>query len=257
MANLKVFESTFVEKLREVKSLDFYTDPNSEFDLSSYPNAVLVSQNTELPDAVPVLSSKIEDDAQSAEKIFNYLKISPIQASDSRLWAYLTHVTFCKYVKSRWPIDQKDEEKNKIKKVRTQWLATSSSRSFRTNAIARLWWAAYSTVAPWENDVYFKSLPDQSDRFIYTKVMFSKQDIATNLLDRRFGRSQHIIIAILEFIRTHKELETRNLYRSFFKEINLMLSYCKLMNLSLEQLQNKFEEVYSNLTPNDEDEAEA
>ena len=32
MANLKVFESDFVAKLREVNSLDFYMDPDSEFD---------------------------------------------------------------------------------------------------------------------------------------------------------------------------------------------------------------------------------
>ena len=56
MANLKVFESDFVAKLREVNSLDFYMDPDSEFDLSSSPNAVLVSQNTILPDKIPVLS---------------------------------------------------------------------------------------------------------------------------------------------------------------------------------------------------------
>lgn len=255
MAKLKVFHSNFLEELRKIKSLDFYTGPTTTFDLTAYPQAVLESNNVDVSDIAPVLSPKAEDDATNAEKLFNYLKISPVQASDPRLWAYLTHVTFCEYVKARWPID--DDDKDKVQKVKDRWLATRNSRSYERNAIARLWWAAYSTVAPWENDVYFKSLPDQSDRFVYTKVMFSKQDIATNLLDRRFGRSQHIIIAILEFIRTHKELETRNLYRSFFKEINLMLSYCKLMNLSLEQLQNKFEEVYSNLTPNDEDEAEA
>ena len=249
MANLKVFESDFVAKLREVNSLDFYMDPDSEFDLSSCPNAVLISKNTVLPDKIPVLSPNADDDAKNAEKIFNYLKISPAQASDPRLWTYLTHVTFCKYVKERWPIEPSDKDKEQ--KVNDRWLATRNSRSFERNAIARLWWAAYETVAPWKKDEYFKDLPKQDDDFVYTKVIFAKQDIVSNLLDRSFGRSPRIMIAILEFIRTHKELESRGLYRSFFKEINLMLSYCKLMNLNLQQLLVKFEEISSNLAPDD------
>lgn len=250
MAKLKVFQDGFVKELYKIKSLDFYTCQNTEFDLTSYPQAVLTSNKIDISDIPPVLSPDAEDDAANAEKIFNYLKISPVQASDPRLWTYLTHVTFFKYVKARWPIDKDDKDKEQ--KVKDRWLATRNSRSFERNAIARLWWTAYATVAPWEQDVYFKDLPEQSDRFIYTKVMFSKQDIATNLLDRRFGRSQHILIAILEFIRTHKELEARGLYRSFFKEVNLVLSYCKLMNLSLKQLENKFADICYNLTSDEE-----
>lgn len=250
MAKLKVFKSDFVDKLRKVESLDFYMDQHSEFDLSPYPNVVLVSEKTELPDTIPVLSPSADDDAENAEKIFKYLKISPVQASDPRLWTYLTHVTFCKYVKERWPIEVNDKDKEQ--KVNERWLATRNSRSFERNAIARLWWAAYATVAPWEKDEYFKDLPEQNDRFVYTKVIFTKQDIVSNLLDRRFGRSPRIMITVLEFIRTHKELENRGLYRSFFKEINLILSYCKLMNLNLQQLLAKFEEISSNLAPDDD-----
>lgn len=246
MANLKVFESTFVEKLREVKSLDFYTDPNSEFDLSSYPGVVLESQDIKLPDEPPILSPGIKHDAENAEKVYNYLKISPLRASDARLWTYLTHVTFCKYVKQRWPI--------KDGKVTWDRWFFNGGKAIERNAIARLWWAAYETVAPWEKeDEFFKELPQLDDRFVYTKVLFSTQDIAGWLRNVRFGRSPRILIAILEFIRTHDELKDRKLARPFFKEINLMLSYCKLMNLSWQQISDIFEDVYTNLVPDDTD----
>ena len=59
--------------------------------------------------------------------------LNETQASDSRLWVYLTHVTLWKYMRKRWPLEKfnddselASEKGNTDKKIRYIFLALSS-----------------------------------------------------------------------------------------------------------------------------------
>ena len=103
--------------------------------------------------------------------------------------------------------------------------------------MARLWWAAYLTIAPWTRDPgYFKDL-EQSDQYIYTRVLLSSQDIYLQILERGMGRSNRLLIAILEFLRLNTGIaQDREQLRNLIKELNLVLSYRKLAMLDLNQI---------------------
>ncbi len=71
--------------------------------------------------------------------------LTPLQASDQRLWAYFPHVSHWRYMRKRWPVEQyvaKDRSNDKYKDYMNQryLYMADRSRSLLRNGIARLWW---------------------------------------------------------------------------------------------------------------------
>ena len=128
-------------------------------------------------------------------------------------------------------------QKKAITYILEHWFAGGNDRSMRRHSIARLWWAANLTVAPWENEPeYFGSLENE-DRFVYTRALFSYQDIYQQTLERGLGRSNHILIAILEYLRQNPDFaKDRPAMRGMMKELNLTLAYRQIEPLTFEQL---------------------
>jgi len=194
---------------------------------------------------VPKLEYGANDDFDNAVKIFEYLRnLDKTQASDKRLWIYLSHVTFRDYTMNRWQLDYSeqdsmklDEKRKAINYIAEHWFVSGNDRSMRRHSIARLWWAAYLTSAPWKNKPdYFQSL-EHKDQYVYTRVLLSSQDIYLQILERGLGRSDEILITVLEFLRRNPEFsESRDNVRSLIKELNLALSYRKLSLLSYSNL---------------------
>ena len=233
MSKLKYFKSDFVYQLRELEDLSFYTGKN---ELQIDEEMIVESRQTDVVARVPQLDPAIDSDAENAMKIYAYLPLNPTQASDTRLWTYMTHVTFREYTKSRWSLKESSTDSQKRSYIEDHWFSSGSSRSLRRNSISRLWWAAHLTVAPWEKDSYFESLKS-TDRYAYTRILLSSQDVAQQLLERRLSWSNEMLIALLEYFRSDDTfLHNRALCRNFLKEINLVLGYRKLMTLDLQQL---------------------
>ncbi len=175
------------------------------------------------------------DDLENAISVYEAFPIlSEVQASDHRLWAYLTHVDLREYVMKRWPIGENEseilsDESNKrkaIDSIESHWFTTiSNDRTLRRNAVARLWWAVHLTRAPWLKDIdFFKDMKyDKNDEYRFTKILLSKQDVYQQVLERGLGRNTRLLIVILEFIENHVDI-TREQIRSFMKELNLAMS---------------------------------
>lgn len=240
-----IFKRSDVERLREEitagTTLNNYLQP-----VQDYPVETVIESTIEVPDTVPELSPEVSDDIHNAIKVFEYLgNIDKTQASDKRLWAYLSHVTFREYTMDRWGIKTPWEQlsvdgsaqKRAITYILEHWFAGGNDRSMRRHAIARLWWAANLTVAPWESEPeYFGSLENE-DRFVYTRALFSYQDIYQQTLERGLGRSNHILIAILEYLRQNPDFaKDRPAMRGMMKELNLTLAYRQIEPLTFEQL---------------------
>lgn len=240
-----IFTRSYTELLREKlasgASLNDYFAPKIEVPVEGELQSTL-----KVNDSIPSLNIDITSDVENSIKVFEYLQnLDKTQASDKRLWIYLSHVTFREYTLGRWGIKTSQDElaisadarRKAISYVAEHWFLSGSSRSLRRHSIARLWWAAYLTAAPWETDPeYFAGL-DTSDKYTYTKILFSTQDIYQQTLERNLGRSNKMLIAILEYLRQNPETsQNREAIRSIMKELNLMLGYRKLAVLSFDEL---------------------
>lgn len=198
-----------------------------------------------IPEKIPVLEPTVEADVDNAIKLYDFLhNLDKTQASDKRLWIYLSHVTFREYTMQRWPlkttkedlVNNQEARRKAISYISERWFLSGNARSLRRQSIARLWWAAYLTVSPWEKDPYFSSL-ESSDKFVYTRTLFSNQDIVQQILERKLGWSDRLLIVILEYLRQNPDFaQNRIAVRNLIKELNLVLAYRKLTILGFDEL---------------------
>lgn len=184
----------------------------------------------------PVLDAS-QPDFENARLLFEYYRhLTPIQASDPRLWGFLCHRTHRRYVQERWSDLEKLLTPNTDEALETagryvleKWFTGSGARSLRRNSLAGLWWPTYLTAMPsdgWSQDYDFLHADDE---YCYTRMLFEKTDLQLNLLDRRTGWSRKILLPILEVLRQKPNiLASRAKYRPFIIEFSLMMSYRKI-----------------------------
>ena len=214
MANQKIFKTLYTQKLLSDLSDNANVEKyrQSVFDYDE--DAVLFMSGVDsvvelgLPDAM-----KPRDDFESAKAVFKALdKLTPIQASDPRLWTYLTHVDLYEYMTLRWPGFIKGET-NKTDYLIDHWfIKTPSQQCLMRNAISGLWWASYLS--------YDES---RSDPFELTKVFFQDLDLPTRTIGTyRIGRHKEAVIGLLQFIKDfpdvmkpHYEEKTRFILKHF------------------------------------------
>ena len=171
-------------------------------------------------------------DLDNSKIIFESLKntITPVQASDLRLWAYLAHDTFWDYMKTRWPIDVPDEddesgtEKEKmIRRIGSRYFfQASKGKAFVRQGIARLYWSAYLT--------YDEKIPDPYE---YTEYFLSKQDIFTSSTERSLARNKTLLLAALKVLKNRGDLK-RTQIREYFLELSQAGGLLMLDSLSEE-----------------------
>ncbi|MGA3285433.1 MAG: DUF6339 family protein [Verrucomicrobiota bacterium] len=120
-------------------------------------------------------------DAENVRRVFQWLHhLTPVQASDPRLWVYLTHGPYADYTVARWPIDA---DTNVADRIRDRYfLEGEGLASLVRNSVARLWWFGYLTRDS-----------KQADPFELADVLLSLQDIQVAFLERAIGRSPRIL----------------------------------------------------------------
>ncbi|KKU91448.1 MAG: hypothetical protein UY23_C0001G0054 [Candidatus Jorgensenbacteria bacterium GW2011_GWA1_48_11] len=180
-----------------------------------------------------------------------YGAIDETQASDPRLWAYLSHVEFRKYSLVRWglPGEYKDlktddAKQRAINQLLEHWFVRGNDRDLRRHAIARLWWAAHLTYAPWERDPGFFGDLKKKDPYYFTRILLSMQDIYQQVLERAMGRSDRILITVLEYLGGNKKFaQSREKIRDLMKELNLIYGTKKIITLDRVSLKSLIEKV--------------
>lgn len=258
----KIFKRGTIEQMRESlrsgKALESYLESSyavKEKDLLL--STILVSGK------VPSLKAPKEDpvsaDIENAIALYEYYKdIDETQASDPRLWAYLSHVEFRKYALVRWGLKEsfgdlkKDEDKKRATNyIFEHWFISGNDRDLRRHAIARLWWAAHLTYAPWEKDPEFFGDLKKKDTYYFTRILFLTQDIYQQVLERAMGRSNRILIAILEFLSENKKFaESREKIRDLMKELNLIYGTKKIIALDRNSLKTLIQRTAGELVSN-------
>lgn len=164
-------------------SLSAYMEGHSGSLLSALgPGAVLESRVPAGPPPVLLLPEGGQNhDAENARRIHRWLAhLTPVQASDARLWTFLTHSAYAEYTARRWPVDPDTEV---AVRIRERYFVTGAGLSAITrNSIARLWWFGHLT-----HDL------SRPDAYELTSVLLSLQDIQQAFMERTLGRSRRLL----------------------------------------------------------------
>jgi len=177
------------------------------------------------------VSDYTEMDFENAVKLNESMNINRVQASDERLWAYLCHIPYFKFIKNRYKpqrdmkqlelIDyysyENEKDRTTIRNyIKNRFFTTSDNRSLRRNGLAFLWWAAELTQEPWAQ---YDGIPNQNkDKYFYTKIILEDSDIYASTFERTIGKEPRIVFPLLDCI--HENELGRKQYREVIKKLN-------------------------------------
>ena len=183
-------------------------------------------------------ASRARDDAQNAIKIYQWLpRLSRTQAWDRRLWATLCHHPFFGYVRSRWTEFTSDARKDATYVARHWFLGAKGKAALRTNAIARLWWAAHLTWKPWEKDPELGRF-ETTNGAHYTEILLSNQQFYFDIVERDFGSNLRVRICLLDALQERRDevASDTSLSGEVAKRLNLVARTRHLDAMSVEEL---------------------
>lgn len=119
-------------------------------------------------------------------------KLSPKQASNPYLWAYLTHFQYWDFATKRWA-----KEGMSTDTIKQRFFCSFLTRNaegnrvgFLRNAVARLWWMGYLTYQE----------ERRGNPYELTKLLTSNSDITQQILERNFSMNRNVTMGILEAI---------------------------------------------------------
>ncbi len=132
-----------------------------------------------------------DSDLENTKILYSALRhLSPLQASDPRLWTYLTHVTYWDYMRKRWPIEQY-LGKPRLREIIQEryFFMPDRSRALIRNGLSRLWWYGYCSYDA-----------SRKDPFELTAVLLKNLDVTQSILERAFSRNTSVTKAVLEVL---------------------------------------------------------
>ncbi len=227
--------------LRTGNSIDDYSKKEFIADPENF-----ISAPVETNGSAPILN--LEDDAEAAISLYGYLgKLNELEASDKRLWTTLSHVTFRDYIMSRWPTKSDKTEAKKSAILRRWFVEGYSDRSLEQHAIARLWWGAHLTYAPWKTNPDEFGHLEREDEYYYTKILFSLQELIKVTMESSLGRSSKILISLLAYLDKHPELVNNDDVGDLMKELNLISGASKVLVLNANELEALVEEAMDSI----------
>ena len=161
-----------------------------------------------------ILNNDSKNDFENAKALYESLKnLTPFQATNIYLWTYLTHVTYYEYMTKRWKINSNEQDKQSITRIKERYFCRKSRRGLLRNGISRLWWATYLSYDE-----------DENDHYMYTKILFTEEELFTGLLERDFSMNKNIVKGVLKCFKDYIDvvgtLPTRELRRNLMKYIN-------------------------------------
>jgi hypothetical protein len=160
-------------------------------------NWYVESKLPSLPDDLLLLPNLGNNyDLQNSQRIYEALSgITLSQASDPRLWTYLTHIKFWHYMKKRWPVDKNlkgEDLTSVISSLKDRYfLIGDRSRGLTRNGVARLWWSGYICQTVDNNG---------GNNFDLAIPLFLKQDIYSSFMERAYSKNKMVMRAILSVL---------------------------------------------------------
>lgn len=172
-------------------------------------------------------------DLDNAKIIFEAFRdMDPLDATDVRMWTYLSHVTYWDYMRARRPIEKQPDNK-KAEYIISHWIIDSlSPGKLLRQDIAMLWWNVYLT---YDNN--------RKNPYELTEELFTMLDYTRHLLPGIQGRNENFSHALLEFV-----IENGNLFgkykesrvRFLMRKANYLAGYKSFTSLSKEDIKAIF-----------------
>jgi hypothetical protein len=222
----KIFSKYYIEelisKIEYAKFEEYLSDNPFPFENKLPPGESIIEVDENLTLKLPLSSTEHFDMDNSITIYTEFKSLNETQASDARLWTYLTHVNYWEYMRKRWTAEKFEFESDELTDdlsvknkqanfiISRYHLKTPNRRRLLRNGISRLWWYAHLT--------YDERL---SDPFELTRILLAHQDKAQNLLERSLGSNKKILVTVLKYLKLNPEL-TREEVRDKIKEINLV-----------------------------------
>lgn len=247
MAKLKIFSNDLITELKQKLNNKEYIEEKYSIDsdaLEIDDRRLLVTQIniSDLPPSLSVNEKKTDNEADNAIALYTYIgELNSTQAADMRLWATLAHREFWKYSLYRWNSENKTD-----RYVLEHWFDSRKGglAALRRNAISRLWWAASLTVAPWEKDEEL-AVYKVSDRFVFTRVLLSQQQIFQDVMERLFGSNLRLRTCWLYALSQNvsKVSNKDDLSKLLAKNLSIIIKTKQLEALTVPELEKIFSKV--------------
>lgn len=190
------------------QNLDWYYEPNGQ---APKPKETYTTRSApiEARDLSKLLKPQdtkpSETDADNALLVYEALdELSPHQATDERLWAYLCHNSCSAYVAWRWLGRRPDGNEGAAKKVRNHFFARrNGSRSLvRDNGVSRLWWLGY-----------IAHQIDPEDPSSFLEILLHRQDVRSALIERpAVSMNLDVLKVIYSVMQEHWQQDMRGLF---------------------------------------------
>lgn len=168
--------------------------------------------------------------------IYEALKnLTPYDARDERIWAYLSHVTFLEHSRKRWPIPADNVQA--IKYIDTHFFANTSRQIERDHVISRLWWMAHLCSR-------VEGLPHDE----CLRVFLFKSDVRAGIVERpTMSQSLNLFSVMLHGLnasmKDDQSLFERQKFRKVIGDLNSIGGFKLLDVLPKAELQKIFTRV--------------
>ncbi len=162
-------------------------------------------------------------DAENAKILYNAFrgKINRLQATDWRLWAYMTHLMCWNYMKARWTVSAEDR-KDGISKIHNRYL--NDRAGYVRNGVARLFWIPFLSYDE-----------DNSDPYEYMNFLLKRQDVQVGTTERSLGRAKNLILGNLQALKEYDNVLNETDRRRFFVLVNQLGGVSLLDTISREK----------------------
>lgn len=221
----------FDNLLENIKNnYDKYKNKNVWIDTYFPNNDYFIESNIEINEATLIVDKRL--DYNNAILLFESMKnLTPYQATNSYLWAYLSHKKYYDYMNLRWALTNDEFDFSDITKIKERYFCQPTRRGLLRNGISRLWWVTYLSFNPEGNNHYQ-----------YTKILFSDEDLLMGLMERDYAMCKNVVLGIMkymsEFLDINEKLPSRDTRRKLFKYINMIGATTLLELLSIEEIYN-------------------
>jgi|TARA_B100001964_G_scaffold68294_1_gene77590 hypothetical protein len=221
------------------------------------PKIKTLSTETDVSDMIRRLKDKSTDDSiteydfENAVKLYESMNLNRVQACDHRLWAYLCHGPFFRYIKVRthpqkgfkdYELEEFYNYPAEIQKtirnyIETRFFTALDNRTLRRNAVAFLWWAVELTHSPWDRWDNIEKRSD--DKYHYTNIVLKEPDIYQQTIERTIGKEPRILFPLLDEIDENNL--NRSQYRELIKKINSDVHIYHYSTLSYKNIREKMD----------------
>jgi hypothetical protein len=202
MSNQFIFKDKYVQKLKDDLNVAFYKSNQFVFDQRQVLQLPNIERTQDLGER---LIQNVNNDCDNAIIIYEaFQKLELIQASDVRLWVYLSHADLYSYMVKRWDNVITNVASDEKKYILDHWfLSSSAQNNLMRHGIAGLWWSVYLSIDE-----------GRSDKYELTRILFRQLDFPTRTLGiYKLGRHKEAVIGILEFIK-----ENDGLFKNKFQD---------------------------------------